>query len=345
MADSVQVLDPNYRRLSGHIQSGRIHKGSGISAATSSIPSKYQTIVVPNNDKKGFGSQSKRFSHEKDVNENPGPGSYVSHGRATSDKSSYSKKGYGVGFVSKTRRNVRNKGTPGPGSAAYHLPSLLSTRNDFNKTTNTSSFQKPIAVIAENKASSGPAPNKYDISGHSTKKHYGSQVQASFRSTSKRVDYHRPPGNYPGPNQYNVSDSLLHDSVRVPNSCFKSTTERTMNNTTNLNPGPGHYKPHEEPEPANKTLLPRKHYLCISAPAMPLPPPLPDPGPGSYQLVNYNGEEKHYMSSSMFVSNTSRWTGDTVKNSADPGPATYRPGQQANRQSFLYNAQKKWVFP
>ncbi|XP_033120954.1 O(6)-methylguanine-induced apoptosis 2-like [Anneissia japonica] len=345
MADSVQILDQNYRRCSGQVRSGKIHKGSGVTAASSSIPSKYQTIVIPNHDRKGFGSQSKRFGHGRDINENPGPGSYVGHGQATSDKSSYSKKGYGVGFVSKTQRNVRHKGTPGPGAAAYSLPSLLSTRNDFNKTVTTSSFQKRIAVPTEDKASSNPAPNKYDISNQNNKKHYGSQVQASFRSTSKRVDYYKPAGDFPGPNQYNVNDSLLHDSVRAPNSCFKSTTIRKMNSSPSANPGPGHYKPHEAPEPVNKTLMPRKHYLCISAPAMPLPPPLPDPGPGSYQLVNYNGEEKHYMSSSMFVSNTSRWTGDDVKNANDPGPASYRPTHHANRQSFLYNAQKKWVFP
>lgn len=35
--------------------------GHGIVAATASIPSRYQTIVTDNSDKKGFGAQAKRF--------------------------------------------------------------------------------------------------------------------------------------------------------------------------------------------------------------------------------------------------------------------------------------------
>lgn len=38
--------------------------GHGIVAATSSIPSKYQTIVTDNSDRKGFSSQAKRFHSE-----------------------------------------------------------------------------------------------------------------------------------------------------------------------------------------------------------------------------------------------------------------------------------------
>lgn len=38
--------------------------GHGIVAATSSIPSKYQTIVTDNADRKGFNAQAKRFQAE-----------------------------------------------------------------------------------------------------------------------------------------------------------------------------------------------------------------------------------------------------------------------------------------
>lgn len=38
-----------------------LKKGHGIVAATASIPSRYQTIVTDNADKKGFLSQAKRF--------------------------------------------------------------------------------------------------------------------------------------------------------------------------------------------------------------------------------------------------------------------------------------------
>lgn len=65
----------------------------------------------------------------------------------------------------------------------------------------------------------------------------------------------------------------------------------------------------------------RKHYLCISAPAMPLPEVPPAPGPGAYDVVDYEGPAKHYMSSAAFVSNTSRWTDHAVSAAVDmPGP-------------------------
>ena len=76
----------------------------------------------------------------------------------------------------------------------------------------------------------------------------------------------------------------------------------------------------------------RKHYLCISAPAMPLPPPLPEPGPGSYELVDYKGPAKHYMSSAAFVSSTSRWTGGEALTAPKPGPGK---NQTRDKQGYL----------
>lgn len=66
-----------------------------------------------------------------------------------------------------------------------------------------------------------------------------------------------------------------------------------------------------------------KHYLCISAPAMPLPPLEPMPGPGHYNVVDYEGPPKHYMSSSAFVSTTSRWSGGAPGEEDLPGPGKY----------------------
>lgn len=54
-------------------------------------------------------------------------------------------------------------------------------------------------------------------------------------------------------------------------------------------PGPADYSPFpaDQDQQSNKpTELPyyrQKHYLCISAPAMPLPPLPPAPGPGHYE--------------------------------------------------------------
>ncbi|XP_002740087.1 O(6)-methylguanine-induced apoptosis 2-like [Saccoglossus kowalevskii] len=342
MADSVQTFDTDYQRIPSR-PSGRIHKGHGMTAASSSIPSRYQTIVIDNSEKKGFNARTKRFQYETNASENPGPGSYVSLKDPDFTTSSLSKKGMGVGFVSKAPRIQKRRGTAGPGPAQYGLPSVLKSKSDFNRSTSTSSFAVPIATNVKDKLSKQPAPNSYNVSKRAVEKHYGSQVQASFKSTSRRPGLNVVKDHFPSPSQYNVSDELTKDSVKIPFSSFKSTSRRMMTGTPPLNPGPGHYKPFEpSTDPVKRQILPRKHYLCISAPAMPLPPPLPEPGPGSYDTVDYVGPSKHYMSSSVFVSNTSRWTGD-VTNADIPGPATYRPENLGNKQSFFYNAQNRWI--
>lgn len=75
--------------------------------------------------------------------------------------------------------------------------------------------------------------------------------------------------------------------------------------------------------PCNLHLCSNKHYLCISAPAMPLPPLEPMPGPGHYNVVDYEGPPKHYMSSSAFVSTTSRWSGGAPGEEDVPGPGMF----------------------
>ena len=67
----------------------------------------------------------------------------------------------------------------------------------------------------------------------------------------------------------------------------------------------------------------RQHYLSISAPALALPEVEPTPGPGHYNLVNYEGEEKRYMSSSMFVSTTNRWNPEWEAETEVPGPSKF----------------------
>ncbi len=51
---------------------------------------------------------------------------------------------------------------------------------------------------------------------------------------------------------------------------------------------------------------------------------------------------KKYMSSSVFVSSTSRWINGAAVLAEVPGPGQYSPGNKV-KQSFLYNLEKKWV--
>lgn len=57
---------------------------------------------------------------------------------------------------------MKHESTCSPGSGAYTLPGLLSTRKEFNKAASTSVFHKPIAQPVETKHPS-PAPNQYDV--------------------------------------------------------------------------------------------------------------------------------------------------------------------------------------
>jgi len=86
----------------------------------------------------------------------------------------------------------------------------------------------------------------------------------------------------------------------------------------------------------------RRHYLTISAPAIPPPPEAPLPGPGAYEIREFKDVEKKYMSSAAFVSNTSRWAIDTTTAAGQPGPASYTPHPPA-KQSFNFNFERKWI--
>ncbi|KAL5022659.1 hypothetical protein ScPMuIL_001814 [Solemya velum] len=322
--DSIRVIDDSYvRRIHNRNPSGHLHKGHGVVAATSSIPSKYQTIVTDNTDNRGFLQKSKRFQPDMYMTECPGPGNYVQHGALVTDSVSFSKKGTGS-FASKSKRNVKHLMSNAPGPGIYGLPGTVSSKKDFNHAASSRAFSKPIAQPIEH-IQDHPAPNQYNVLDCKTGKNSTITAEAAFKSKSKRemlnLDH---VAKLPAPGQYNVNDELLHLSAKVPISSFKSKSKRQMQPDPPTFPGPGTYHPDEPVEPADRQIFPRKHYLCISAPAMPLPRPPKSPGPGSYEIVDFEGPTKHYMSSAMFVSTASRWTGGP-KGSQLPGPAHYRP--------------------
>ncbi|XP_054939471.1 O(6)-methylguanine-induced apoptosis 2 isoform X2 [Physeter macrocephalus] len=185
----------------------------------------------------------------------------------------------------------------------------------------------------------------------------------------------------PAPGHYNVNESLVKQSPKILMSCFKSKTGRGLK-LTSTGPGPGYYNTKGHTEVQKKTLIPRNPILNFSAQPLPLPPKPPLPGPGQYEIVDYRGPPKHFISSASFVSNTSRWTvapsqpglpGPPGPVGADlPGPlssflrvyrrpcvalvnrsastrefpatpgSTYKP-EFPGKQSFLYDEDKKWI--
>ncbi|KAM3933492.1 O(6)-methylguanine-induced apoptosis 2 [Leptodactylus fuscus] len=305
----------------------------------SSIPSKYQTVYVAESERNGFNSRSLRFSYSLNQNENPGPGSYNIGKGPITDSVSFSSKGTGA-FPSRVSRTSRVRTTRSPGPNSYCIQSSLFSKKDFNN-NNSSMFHQPIAIKVKDTKHLTPAPNQYDVSVNFCHPSNNVSAHAAFVSGTKRDAIQLKNLKAPSPCHYTINDSLTKESPKVLVSCFKSKTSRDILNMISDFPGPTSYDPYEFPEIRKKTPFPKKHYLCFSAPAVPVPKTPVIPGPGHYDLVDFEGPPKHYISSAVFVSNTSRWAGDAT--AADvPGPGAYRP-EVPGKQSFLYNSEKKWV--
>ncbi|KAK3558864.1 hypothetical protein QTP86_031990, partial [Hemibagrus guttatus] len=280
---------------------GVCESGSWLS---SSIPSKYQTVIISNVERKGFSSQAKRFTHYS-LNENPGPGSYLSHTSADSCSPSFSKKGTG-GFVSKALRVSRKPQIPSsPAPNTYNLQSSLLRQHDFNRDVSRT-FHLPIAIQSANTRQKSPAPNQYKVCYSGVEVNSVVSAQAAFLSKTKRSDVYPPAARGPSPCHYNVKDTVIQKTPIVPLSCFKSTSARIQTLVWSEGPGPGSYSPYNTPEPVKRTIIPRRHYLGLSAPPLIPPKDPPLPGPGQYEIVNYTGPHKHLMASAAFKSSTCR---------------------------------------
>ncbi|XP_073937083.1 O(6)-methylguanine-induced apoptosis 2 isoform X5 [Castor canadensis] len=131
-------------------------------------------------------------------------------------------------------------------------------------------------------------------------------ARAGFMSKTLRGSF-TAVGPGPAPGHYNVNESLVKQSPKTLVSCFKSKTGRGLK-LTSTGPGPGLYNPDDRTKVLKKSQIPRNPILNFSAQPLPLPPKPPLPGPGQYDIVDYSGPPKHFISSASFVSNTSRWT-------------------------------------
>ncbi|XP_072529635.1 O(6)-methylguanine-induced apoptosis 2 [Salminus brasiliensis] len=323
--------------MRGAVQSGGAESDEP-RGPSSSIPTKFQTVVLQNMERKGFTSQTKRFVHR--LNENPGPGSYLSHTSVDACSPSFSKKGTG-GFPSKVFRVGRNPPRWSPAPNAYNLQTSLLRQHDFSRGLSRT-FHPPIAVkAAESPLGKTPAPNQYNVSYEGIEANTVVSAKSSFLSKTRRSAFFTPSLRGPSPCHYSVKDAVIQKTPKVPFSCFKSTSARIQPLVSSEAPGPGAYSPYQSPEPVRRTILPRRHYLGLSAPALIPPKDPPLPGPGHYDIVNYEGLPKHLMASAAFVSGISRWTQET-KGQGVPGPGSYEP-DVLTKHSFLYNHAKTWI--
>ncbi|XP_017449078.1 O(6)-methylguanine-induced apoptosis 2 isoform X2 [Rattus norvegicus] len=300
----------------------------------SSIPYRHRRSVIPESEKRGFNSQARRFYSKKD--DIPGPGFYnVIHQSLVFNSVSLSKRGTCT-FPSTCARlgPIISKY---PAANAYTIRSELASKKDFSNSC-SSMFQLPTFIKVVK--SETPAPNHYNASISICKQRNNVCARAGFLSKTPRgfVPSSEPGG--PAPGHYDVNESLVRESPKVLVSCFKSKTGRGLK-PTSTGPGPGYYNPNDQTKILRKSHLPKTTLLNFSAQPLPLPEKPPLPGPGQYEIVNYQGPPKHFISTASFVSNTSRWPVKSSKPTL-PGPASYKP-EIPGKQSFLYNEDNKWI--
>lgn len=142
---------------------------------------------------------------------------------------------------------------------------------------------------------------------------------APFKSKTKRGWASMMGQHTPGPGQYNPCSPTGAHTYISKTANFQSKTKRTQLINNIGNPGPADYFRgirSSSSIPYHK----QKHYLCISAPAIPLPPLPPTPGPGHYELIQ-NTSEEQLVGGAVFKSTSSRWKGDQ-QSMINPGPGT-----------------------
>ncbi|XP_006883716.1 PREDICTED: O(6)-methylguanine-induced apoptosis 2 [Elephantulus edwardii] len=299
----------------------------------SSIPSRFRTLKYATSERKGFNSQVKRFYYKKD--DIPGPGFYdIIHQPLVFNSVSLSKKGTCT-FPSLSTR-MEKIISKYPASNTYSVPSCIFAKKDFSNSC-SSMFQLPSCNRVLKFET--PAPNHYNASISCCKQRNNVCARAGFLSKTRRGAF-TVTETGPAPGHYNINESLVKQSPTVLVSCFKSKTDRGVK-MLSTGPGPGSYNPNDQSKVQRKSLIPKHPMLNISAQPLPVPSKPSFPGPGQYDIVDYEGPPKHFISSASFMSNTGRWTMAPSEPEL-PGPATYKP-EFPGKQSFLYNEDNKWI--
>ena len=176
-------------------------------------------------------------------NDLPGPGTYEEHEAKVVDSRVYSKKGLGVGFVSKTKRDSAFKAAsaaPGPGS--YNRGGSFADRvaetNRANRSGTTSTFKPPStkSVIVASDPTPGPGnysvvrqfdPAQLNSGAQMTGPGYAASLQTQhsssvFRSATQRGSALLSGGRgMPAPGQYDVPVPGTLDTS-LPSAAFRS---------------------------------------------------------------------------------------------------------------------------
>lgn len=364
-------VKPNFRQAGRQTQ-GKLLKGfiqDPINKTTNaSIPYKFETILYRNTNPKGFGASAQRATRHEDIG--PGPGSY-DNGQvfSRSNTASFSKKGYGNGFVSQTNRLLyRGYINSGPGPGSY-------TQNDnpFKVTHILHENHKDISDDLRKSKTSQlevPGPGHYnpEITKSSTLAN-SKVVNSIFKSNTGRYlsadkNVNPPPGTYeidraltdkkPFKHYFGSANFMLPTTKKTS----KETEDKEVVNkilgkieeSQKSVPGPGYYFKADKDD--EMTLFTQKIQDKNSANFMEgnatrfgeviqrKVKRIEYPGPGSYIEPLAPNQEKTLVSGAVFMSETARKPFNDPKNFV--GPLKYNP-ELLPKKSYHLNINKIWV--
>jgi len=341
----------------------------------STIPSKFETTLFSGNkERDGFGTRAHRFVDVE--NDLPGPGAYEDHALKLVDPrigTSYSKKGMGVGFVSKVKRDSAFKGSasaPGPGS--YERGGAFSDDikelNKSNRSGSTSTFKPPTTKSVVVASDPQPGPGNYTLPRNFDTVATAAAMQrviptSNFKSKTQRGLPAPGSRGAPAPGSYEPAWSHGPD-LALPSAAFRSsvpivgqesgarlTREQQLGVVAYQSggaPGPGQYELPSAALPQGSGIRRRMPQFCDSnhdrfgnVVAGPAPSSqFRTPGPGSY--IKEDAAETAVISGAVFMSGTNRSANIGGPREVVPGPAYYSPAPNAGK-SFHLNARQRFV--
>jgi len=385
--DESKYLKPSYRQKGGEMK-GSLYRGTASHAFTKknigSIPSKFETVLYPqsNSNKKGFGSNGFRFTVQ--ASENPGPGAYIDPAthcsmRLVSD--SYSKKGYGNGFISTSERfcieNYYPYQIPGPGTYKPLAPitnlkplgfsSGSTTISEKYKRKTSSAFMAHKGRSKVEKKRYELGPGSYNIS-RSFIKDKDSRNTAAFRNTAMRftVNKNTIPEPGPGPGQYNIDKEGLKRGAsqgklgvaccgifRQPSGAKRIKVNlydpfENVENEDKVTPGPGQYEGEiTYKRSASNTRLcssmfaPHEIIDRFGRPKTILKKELNQNLPGPGYYHKEENSNKKSTVGFVFKSDVKRNT--FIKKVSGPGPAFYKMKSAIAKESKNINPKREWI--
>lgn len=362
------TIKPNFRQA-GRQPQGKLLRGfiqDPINKTTSaSIPYKFETILYKNTNPRGFGASAQKLIKSEDLG--PGPGSYDSDIAFSKTSTSFSKKGYGNGFVSETNRLLyRGYVNTGPGPGAYNPAEQPFKVTHVPHDGKKGAFD--TAPKLQPMTSDIPGPGFYDPNIGKTSGVLNSRIVNSiFKSNTGR--YRMSANSNPPPGAYEVQGTLVEKKSfkhYLGSSNFMlPTTKKTNPETKNKEtanqmlgveeptkdvPGPGHYFDAEKDDEI--VLFNQKIKQKNSAPFMAgnatrfgevikrKVKRFDYPGPGTYLDIFDHSQEKTLVSGAVFMSETARKPFRETKTFI--GPMKYNP-ELLPKKSYHLNINKNWV--